>query len=492
MRKVLLFYLIGNCVILDKNVPLWIALQRKRKGMKIMNSIKQLAASQREYFSKGKTLDISFRLIQLKKLRHALKKHETDLLQALQADLNKPKFEGYAAEVGLVLEELSNMISHLAHWAKAKIVPASLANFPSIGKIYSEPYGNVLIMSPWNYPVLLSLQPLIGALAAGNCVVLKPSEYSPNVSHLLKKILDDIYPAKYVVVMTGGRMANQELLAEKFDYIFFTGSVSVGKIVMESASKNLTPITLELGGKSPCIVDKTANLDLAAKRIVWGKFLNAGQTCVAPDYLLVQSCVKDELLEKMRQYILKFYGTHIEDSKEFPKIINEKHFNRLISLLDNGTVVTGGEYNPLRNQISPTILDNISIHSPIMQEEIFGPILPVLTFTKLDEVITYVKEHPKPLAAYYFTNDKRREQYVMKHLSFGGGCINDTIMHLANSTMPFGGVGDSGMGGYHGKYSFDTFSHKKSMMKKALWPDLPFRYPPYKEKYFKILKMILS
>ena len=355
-------------------------------------------------------------------------------------------------------------------------------HFKSSSYRVPEPYGVVLIMSPWNYPFQLAFAPLIGAVAAGNCAVVKPSSYSPHTSSLIAKILGGCFPKEYIAVIEGGREANQELLNQKFDYIFFTGSVSVGRTVMEAASRHLTPVTLELGGKSPCIVHEDANLELAARRIMWGKCLNSGQTCVAPDYLLVHRDVKDRLIMAMEKAITEFFGDTPCRNPEYPRIINEKHFNRLKGLLSDGRILVGGDVNEATLQIAPTIVDQVSWESPVMQEEIFGPILPVLEFEGIHEVITAVNSRPKPLALYLFTNDKNVEKRIIKSISFGGGCINDTIVHLATSYMPFGGVGESGMGSYHGKWSFDTFTHYKSIMKKSIWPDIRLRYPPYRDK----------
>lgn len=457
-----------------------------------MKAIEEIVREQQEFFKKGKTYSYEFRKEQLDKLRTSIKSHEQELLDALKKDLNKPAFEAYGTEIGLVLDELSFVRRHLKKWMKPERVHTSLVNFPSKSRIFKDPYGVVLIMSPWNYPVLLTLDPLIGAIAAGNCAAVKPSNYSPNVSALIKKMLEEIYPAEYVSVIEGGREANQSLLSQKFDYIFFTGSVKVGKLVMESASHNLTPVSLELGGKSPCIVDETADLELAAKRIVWGKYINAGQTCVAPDYLLVHEKVKDELLEKIVFTIKKFYGPAPQASESFPKIVNMKHYERLMGLMGSGKVIIGGNGDAKRVQIAPTVLDEVSWDSPVMQEEIFGPILPVLTFSSMKEAMELVNDRPKPLACYYFTRKSERERSLLQKVSFGGGCINDTIMHLVSSHMPFGGVGNSGMGGYHGKDSFDTFSHRKSILKKSSLIDMPLRYPPYKDLYFKMMKMIMK
>ncbi len=446
-----------------------------------MQDIIEILKQQRSYYAQGNTKNAVKRREYLNKLGQAITIHEKEILEALQKDLNKAPFEAYGTEIGMVKEELKTLSKNLLKWSRPSRERTSLVNFPSVSRIYSEPYGIVLIMSPWNYPFQLTLSPLAGAIAAGNCAVVKPSNYSPNTSKVIELILSEVFPKEYVAVIQGGREANQSLLAQKFDYIFFTGSVEVGKTVMRAASEHLTPVTLELGGKSPCIVDETANLELAARRIVWGKYLNSGQTCVAPDYLLVQSSVKDELLGKMKKYIVKFFGTDATKNENFPKIINEKHFNRLLGLMEGEKIVIGGNSSKETNQIAPTILDHITWDSPVMQEEIFGPILPVMEFTRLSELIPMVNARPKPLALYFFTTSKANERKIIGSIPYGGGCINDTVMHLATSHMPFGGVGESGMGRYHGRDSFDTFSHKKSVLKKSLLVDIPLRYPPYKK-----------
>lgn len=456
----------------------------------MIQDISILLQKQKEYFEEGKTKEIAFRMKYLRRLGASIRKHEKEILEALKQDLNKAPFEAYATEIGIVLEELRFVMSHLSKWATPKRVKTTLANYFSTSRIYSEPYGVVLIMSPWNYPFQLTMAPLIGAIAAGNCVVVKPSNYSPNTSQVIELILSEVFKDEYVAVIQGGREANASLLEQKFDYIFFTGSVEVGKLVMNAASKFLTPVTLELGGKSPCIVDETANLEIAARRIIWGKYVNAGQTCVAPDYLLVHHTVKDALLQKMKSYIKRFYGTD-GSYEEFPKIINEKHFERLLDLIDGEEVVIGGKAWKETNQIAPTILDHINWDSRIMQEEIFGPILPVIEYRDLNDIINKINHRPKPLALYFFTTSKERERKIIKSISYGGGCINDTIMHLATSHMPFGGVGESGMGGYHGKASFETFSHQKSVLNKAIQFDMPLRYPPYKN-HLSMIKRILK
>lgn len=460
------------------------------KGRENMSDIKEVVLKQQDYFTKGKTLALSYRMEALKKLQSTIKKYEYEVLEALKQDLNKAHFESYAAEVGIIYTELKDAIHNLSRWNKKKRVKTPIVHFIASSYIVSEPYGNVLIMSPWNYPFQLTIAPLIGAIAGGNCVVVKPSAYSPHTSAIMGKIIKECFDEKYIAVIEGGREANQELLEQRFDYIFFTGSVSVGKLVMEKASKNLTPVTLELGGKSPCIVDKHANLELAAKRIIWGKTLNSGQTCVCPDYLLVHKSVKGQLMEKMKKYIKVFLGEKPCYNPEYPKIINGKHYERLKALLDNGKLITGGDYNDDTNQISPTILDEITWDDPVMLEEIFGPILPVMEYESMDEVIETVNSHPKPLALYLFTEDKEVENTVINRIPFGGGCVNDTLVHLATSYMPFGGVGESGMGGYHGKWSFDTFTHKKSILKKSNLIDINIRYAPYKDK-IKLLKKLM-
>ncbi|WP_407314868.1 aldehyde dehydrogenase [Desulfosporosinus sp. SB140] len=446
-----------------------------------MPGIKEIIDNQRTYFNNGQTLNLTFRLNALKVLKKSIREHEEEILDALKSDLNKSAFEAYATEIGMVLEELDYAIKKLPRWVKTKRVNTPIMHFKSTCYRISEPYGISLIMSPWNYPFQLTLAPLIGSIAGGNCSVVKPSAYSPATSAIIAKILG-CFEENFIAVIEGGRDANQALLDEKFDYIFFTGGVSVGKTVMASASRNLTPITLELGGKSPCIVDKEVNLDLAARRIVWGKFLNAGQTCVAPDYLLVHKEVKKELIKCLKKYILEFYGKCPCENEEFPKIINEKHFRRIRDYLNNGELVAGGEFNEKTLSIAPTILDGIQWEAPIMQEEIFGPVLPILEFSDISEVIISVNSRPKPLALYLFTTNKKVETRIVRSISFGGGCINDTIVHLATSYMPFGGVGESGMGGYHGKWSFDTFTHTKSILKKSNLIDIKLRYPPYGNK----------
>lgn len=446
-----------------------------------MSSIKEVVQKQRDFLKTNITKDLNFRAEQLKKLRKAILDHEEEILEALASDLNKSAFEAYMTEIGIVLEEIRFMLKRFKSWAKPKKVKTPLTQFPAKSRIYSEPYGVVLIMSPWNYPFQLTIAPLVGAIAAGNCALVKPSNYSPKTSDIIAKIIEKTFPGEYIAAVLGGREANQDLLEQQFDYIFFTGGPTVGRLVMEAAAKHLTPISLELGGKSPCIVDETANINLAAKRIVWGKFINAGQTCVAPDYVFVHKNVKEKLLENMVKYIEKFFSQALVEEYRFPKIINERHFIRLLGLMESGKIYYGGKYDQKLNRIEPTILDDVSWESPIMQEEIFGPLLPILEFSDLNEVINKVNSRPKPLALYLFTTSKSNEKTILTSISHGGGCINDTIVHLATPYLPFGGVGESGIGNYHGKASFDTFSHKKSIMKKSNLIDIPLRYPPFKK-----------
>ncbi|MEF9952980.1 MAG: aldehyde dehydrogenase [Clostridium sp.] len=455
-----------------------------------MDNINLIIKKQREYFSQGHTLSIDFRIDKLKKLKTSIINNEEKILAALKKDLNKAPLEGYAAEIGMVLEEINGAIKNLRKWSKPKRVRTPITQFPSVSRIYSEAYGLVLIMAPWNYPFQLSIAPLIGAISGGNSVMIKPSEYALATAKVVEDIVHETFSSEYISVVRGGREVNSRILEERFDLIFFTGSPVVGRIVMEAAAKNLTPVVLELGGKSPCIVDDSANIDLAARRIVWGKFLNSGQTCVAPDYILVNSKVKDKLLFSLKKYIKEFYGDDPISSEDYPSIVSQKHFERLLSLIE-GDIFTGGLSNGDTLQIEPTIINNISFSDKVMEEEIFGPIIPVIEFNNIDWVIKEITHREKPLALYLFTTNKSIEDKILSRISFGGGCINDTIVHLANPNMPFGGVGNSGMGGYHGKYSFDTFTHKKSILKKSNFIDIPLRYAPYKDK-LALLKKVMK
>ena len=453
--------------------------------------IQALVTAQRAYFSTGATLPLSARKTALKRLQRAIRAHEADILAALRSDLNKPPAESYMCEVGLTLSELSFVEKRLARWMKDKSHLTPLAQFPARSFTVQEPYGVVLIMSPWNYPFLLTMEPLIGALAAGNCCAVKPSAYSPAASAVIRDILAECFPPELVSVVEGGRAENQALLDQKFDYIFFTGGVEVGKEVMARAARHLTPVTLELGGKSPCIVDRTARLDLAAKRLVFGKLLNCGQTCVAPDYLLIDRQVKDRFLALVKKWITAMYGQNALDNQGYVRMINQKHFDRVTGLIDPAKVVFGGKSDRSTLKIQPTILDNVYPEDPVMLEEIFGPVLPVLTFEDVQEALDFVNARPRPLALYLFSRDKKVQQLFLRRASFGGGCINDTIIHLATSRMGFGGVGNSGMGRYHGRDSFDTFSHGKSVVKKSSLIDLPVRYAPYTPVKDRLLRLFL-
>ena len=453
--------------------------------------IEKLVKEQRRFFQTGETLSYQFRMDALNRLSLALEQYEEPLEKALYKDLHKSKMESYMAEIALTKSELSYYKKHLAGWMRKEHVKSSLSNFHSGAFTIAEPYGVTLIMAPWNYPVMLCLEPLINAIAAGNCVILKPSAYAPQTSAVLAKLITACFKEEYVAVVEGGRKENKELLNQRFDYIFFTGGVKVGRLVLEKAAKYMTPVTLELGGKSPCIVDETANIKLAARRIVFGKLLNSGQTCVAPDYVLVQEDVKDELITAMKKELVRMLGKRPLDNPEYPKMVNVRHYNRVMNLLKGMPVVVGGYGDAEKLQIAPTILDEVSLNAPIMKEEIFGPVLPVLTYTDKKELLSVIRHFEKPLACYLFTRNKKMEQWVLRNISFGGGCINDTIVHLATAEMGFGGVGCSGMGSYHGKNGFETFSHRKSILKKYQWIDVPVRYHPYSEWKEKAVRKIL-
>ena len=454
--------------------------------------IQALLEKQRAYYRSGATIPVKFRVDQLKKLYETVKKYQNEINDALKSDLGKSHYEGFMCESGLVLTEISYMIKHTKKFAKRKTVATPLAQFHSHSYKQPVPYGNTLIMSPWNYPFLLTLDPLADALAAGNTAIVKPSAYSPATSKIVEKIIKECFSPEYVAVVMGGRAENQALLDQKFDFIFFTGSQAVGKEVLRRAAEHLTPAVLELGGKSPCIVDASANVKLAAKRIVWGKYLNCGQTCVAPDYILCESSVKDEFVKSVVAEIKKQYGDDPLKNKDYGKIINEKHFARLCGLINENKVVVGGNANPDTCQIAPTVMDNVTYNDAVMGEEIFGPIMPILTFDDFDAVVDELKTKDKPLALYLFTSNKKHIKRVTSELSYGGGCINDVVIHLATSNIGFGGVGESGMGAYHGKDGFDAFSHDKSIVDKKTWLDLPMRYQPFKSKlYEKLLHFFL-
>lgn len=454
--------------------------------------INKLVISQREFFLKGTTLDINVRISALKKLYSAIKEHEEEIYDALYKDLGKSRFEGYMCEVGLTLSEISYMLKHVRSFSREKNVHTPLAQFCSRSFKKPSPRGVVLIMSPWNYPFLLTMEPLVDAIAAGNTVILKPSAYSPNVSAVISDIIGGLFDDDYVAVVTGGREENTCLLNEHFDYIFFTGSQAVGKEVMRKAAEFLTPVTLELGGKSPCIVTENADLKLAARRIVFGKFLNCGQTCVAPDYIYVQKSVKDRLVEELIKETGRQFTDRPLENRDYGKIVNEKHFNRIKGLIDKSKVVLGGEYDDKSLRIEPTIMDNVTFDDAVMQEEIFGPVMPILTFDTIENAVSIVNEHMHPLALYIFTKSKKEAKYVTSRCNYGGGCVNDTIIHLATSEMGFGGFGESGMGSYHGKAGFDTFSHYKSIVDKKCFIDLPMRYQKYSKFNDKLIHMFLK
>ena len=453
--------------------------------------ISGIVAKQRQFFATGATLDVNFRIEALKKLKQALLDNEEAINEALKADLGKSSSESYMCETGMVLSELTWLISHTRGLAKEQTVLTPLAQFASRSYKKPVPYGVTLVMSPWNYPLMLALEPMADAIAAGNTVVVKPSAYSPATSAVLTKILGAIYPEEYVTVVTGGRAENAALLDEKFDYIFFTGGKTVGRMVLEKAAVHLTPVTLELGGKSPCIVHKSANLKLAARRIVFGKYLNCGQTCVAPDYVICDKAVKDELIGYLKAEVKRQYGEDYLANDSYGKIITEKHFQRVTRLIDPEKVVLGGRSDAESRKIEPTILDNVEWTDPVMGEEIFGPIMPILTFETVEEVIGTVNRREKPLALYIFAEDKKVIKAITARCAYGGGCVNDCIIHLATSRMGFGGVGESGMGSYHGKAGFDTFTHYKSIVDKKTWLDLPMRYQPYRKIYDKMIRLFL-
>lgn len=455
--------------------------------------IASLLDKQREYYKSGVTVPVNFRIEQLKKLYAAIKKYENEILQALHTDLGKSDYESFMCEIGLVLSEITYMIRHTKKFAKRKTVFTPITNFHAHCFKQPVPYGNTLIMSPWNYPFLLTVDPLADAIAAGNTAVVKPSAYSPATSAIISKIISECFDAEYIAVITGGRAENAALLEQKFDFVFFTGSQAVGKEVLRHTAEHLTPAVLELGGKSPCIVDKSANIALAAKRIVFGKFLNCGQTCVAPDYILCESSVKDKFINEVASQIKIQYGDNPLKNKDYGRIINQKHFERLCGLIDKNKVIIGGETDCGSNRIAPTVMDNVTENDAVMGEEIFGPIMPILTFDDFDKIVDNLKDKDKPLALYLFSSDKGQIKRITTELSYGGGCINDVVVHLSTSEMGFGGVGQSGMGSYHGKDGFDAFSHYKSIMDKKTWLDLPMRYQPYKNKmYEKLLHLFLK
>lgn len=444
--------------------------------------IPKLVSAQKHFFASQQTKDISFRKYALRKLQSELFKREADIVQALYNDFKKSEYEAIMTETSIVYSELKMAIKNIEKWNKPKKVLPSILNFPSSAKIYSEPYGTVLIIAPWNYPFQLAISPLIGAIAAGNTIVLKPSELTPHTSTILREIIEAVFDERHVAVIEGGVPVAQELLTLRWDYIFFTGSVNVGRIVAKAAAEFITPVTLELGGKSPCVVDDSASIKLAAKRIAWGKFINGGQTCIAPDYILIHKSQKDSFVEAIKEEITLAYGDDPEQSSDFPRIVNTRNFERLAIMLENENILIGGKTNKNDCYIAPTLIDEPSLDSEVMKGEIFGPILPIISYETEEDIATIIGKYDKPLAFYIFSNKSEFAKKLIQQYSFGGGTINDTTVHFANHRLPFGGVGESGIGGYHGKQTFDTFSHKKGIVSRGTWLDVPTRYAPYKGK----------
>lgn len=447
---------------------------------------------QKLYFNSQETKNVDFRIKQLDILKKAIIEYEKDILNALRSDLNKSEFETYETEIGVIISEISYARKMLKRWNKCKKVKRSLISFGSKTYIYNQPYGVCLVIAPWNYPFQLSMSPLIGSIIAGNCTIIKPSEFAPSTSSVIAKMIEKYFDKKYISVIEGDLEVNKYILSREFDYIFFTGSPSVGKLVMKSASENLIPCTLELGGKSPCIVDSTSDINLSAKKIIWGKLLNAGQTCIAPDYIIVHKSVKSELIKTMADYIQKFYSKNPIESDDYTSIVNKKHFERIVRLINYDKVVFGGGYSEEKLKIEPTIMDNVNIGDLVMKEEIFGPLIPIIEYEKEEEIFDIVQKNKNPLALYLFTTNKKFEKRIINSISFGGGCINDTIMHITNPEAPFGGVGSSGMGSYHGKKSFETFSHQKTVLKSSKLMDMKLKYPPYSKRGLELLKKIFS
>jgi len=449
----------------------------------------EIIAKQRQFFQTGKTKDLAFRIAQLQILKQLVIENKPAIIQALKADLHKPEFETYATEIG-VNKEIDYALKHINNWTKSKKAAVPWELFSYSAQIYPEPLGVILIIGPWNYPFQLIISPLVGAIASGNCTIIKPSEFAHHTSNLIAELIHKYFSPEYITVIPGSVETSQQLLAEKFDHILFTGGTAIGKIVMEAAAKHLTPVTLELGGKSPCIIDTDINLEHTAKRITWGKFINAGQTCIAPDYLLVDQKIKPDLVNALKKCLEEFYGENPATSPDYARIIHQKHFHRLTNLLKCGKVIIGGETKPEELYIAPTLLDNVSLEDAVMQDEIFGPILPIIEYTDINEAITLINSRPKPLALYLFSQNKNLQKRILQETSSGGVCINDTVMQVAVSSLPFGGVGDSGMGSYHGKASFDTFSHYKSVLQNSLPWDIDWRYAPYQGKLSLLKKII--
>lgn len=454
-------------------------------------NLENLAKTLRDDIHSNGHMEVKLRRARLEKLKLTITKLIPEISEALRLDLGKSSFESYTTEIGFILEEISFTLKHLEDWTKVKKVKTPITMFPGKSAIHPEPYGVVMIISPWNYPFQLCLSPFVGALAAGNRVVIKPSEIAPHTSTIIHRIMTEVFTETEVVVVEGGLEETQILLKQRFDYIFFTGSTAVGKVMMKAAAEHLTPVTLELGGKSPCLIEESANLDVAAKRIAWGKFLNAGQTCVAPDYILIPTKLQDSFIAKIKSHIETFYGSDVKASTDYPRIVNNKHFDRLQNLMDPKKVAYGGTSSREDNFIAPTILKDVAFSDKIMEDEIFGPLLPIIPYEKLDDAIKSILDYPKPLAFYVFSEDQSKQESIISRIPFGGGCINDTVIHLANPNLPFGGVGTSGIGSYHGQKSFDTFTHYKSLYQQGTVVDIPLRYPPYNEKKLNWVKFFL-
>lgn len=452
----------------------------------------QLYKAQQDYFESGATLPYTFRKAQLKRLRKGIEKFESRILDALHQDLHKHPLEAYSSEVGFLYEEIDYIQANLKQWMEPEVVTSPFVTYPSSSRVYREPLGLTLIIAPWNYPFMLQISPLVGAIAGGNCAILKPSELAPHTAAVITAMISDTFDPAYITVVEGdGSEAIPALMSFRFDHVFFTGSIPVGKKILEMAAPHLTPVTLELGGKSPCVVDERVNINVAAKRIIWAKFWNAGQTCVAPDYLLVHHKIKEELIAVMKETIVSFFGEDPATSQDYARMINAKRFDTVAAYLKEGQVLHGGQTNRDNLYIAPTLLEEVEWTDPVMQEEIFGPVLPILTFNELPQAIQAIKQHPYPLALYVFTKSKKTEKALIEQVRFGGGCINNALVHLTNPELPFGGAGYSGMGQYHGRYSFDTFTHQKGMLKTGTWLDVPVKYPPFKNK-LKLMKMVMK
>lgn len=454
--------------------------------------IPEIYKAQQDFFASGATLSYEFRKKQLQLLRKAIQKHEKRILAALYADLHKPPVEAFGSEIGLMYVEIKDILTGLKGWMRPEAVTSPLAQYPSQSRIYRMPLGLTLIIAPWNYPFQLLMAPLAGAIAGGNCAVLKPSELAPHTAAVIETMIRETFDPAYITVLQGdGSVVIPDVMQHRFDHVFFTGSTTVGKKILEMAAPHLTPVTLELGGKSPCVVDDKVDISVAAKRIIWGKYWNAGQTCIAPDYVLVHQKVKDELIAAMKKVIVRFWGENPLQSPDYGRIINAKRFHVLRSYLEQGQLLHGGATDEKELFIAPALLDNVEWNSPVMQEEIFGPILPVITFDKLEDAVQLIRQQPYPLSLYIFTKRTKTEKILLEQVRFGGGCINNTLVHFTNTELPFGGAGYSGMGRYHGKYSFETFTHAKSIIRTATWLDVPMKYPPYKNK-LKMVKMIMK